>query len=1229
MKTHKLAFLIGIILFIIPFFWLKAGEMNLGGDAGRLYFYDPKAFLNYTLYNFIPSGKGVESIGYVFLPYTFVLFLLKFIFQSPTTLIAIFNGLILSVAFLSVYFIVRELIGTKEFSLKDEVIAYPAMFAGGFYIFSQELIYGGWEVPLITHNQLFLNPLMFLLLLKYFLTRKYRYVIIAILVSLIFATNFAYVGAPTFFAFYPLSLLFLVGYTKFIRKSPIPYKGLFLGILLFSGVHSFHLFPELVAVFSFASTVSNTVFSVEGALSRGGLEYFIAIAASTKVGLVWLSAAQFQKGMFLALFMLFPLTLIIGLLFNKGKTMLLTALFFLITMFFASANITEAGLFIYKQLFRIPGFSMFRNFHGQWSYVFIFFYALLFGQALAIILHKFKKNFVRAFLVANLIIIISFGIPLVSGAASIIKHADGLRYAFRMDPVYEDVLKHFRQAPTDTKVLTLPLTGPGYQVFQGKDGGLYQGLPTIPYLAGKSDFSGFESFAPFYPFLLEAMKNKNYGVFNRILTIMNIEHIYYNSDPFIYNGVLKGYLYDFVSQYSPSTQEEYKDFIEKLPVVERTDFGDKYHIYSLGDNNVLPHIFTTSEEIYTNDSVELSANPHFSSDSRMTPMLTLLTDKNSTSVLYGIPNSPLFLIKNNIHLHRHEPFISVELNSPTYPLTLLKEKYQLYKIRNDPTQYLYLNLFFISKRVLEVVKFEDTMDVLNASWEEPKIWEIYKSNTYNSWEGSITRYEKGVNELIAWVEGSNRSEAAKQADRIKINEQLFKHEIDFLTTVKHSDKKNEVKTYLYSLVEDMFKRLFQKVNVPLYTPSEYTYSLPSYKNREGDYEVYFNKRDISSNDFANVTVSIGNESLKPLSINNADEKYLLKFNSRHLDQNTDQKLTVLLPQPNLAKDIVWDNSGKQEQANGVVTLTVNNSIDENTTGLMASIPGWTAGKKYLISFDYLTFGDDFIFSFRDKKKANDTIKKFSYKLFFEKKLSSTEWMRHQSFVSAEDRSIEAFLQISAFPPKNTSTMQIKNLSITEIQFPQVLFKKIIVKPERHNPQIQFTKINPTKYKINVINVNGPYRLVFLESFNLNWKLIDPDRKNESLRGLVARLAAKILESAVGLFIPDRKDTDTVTAEYFNGEVKEGTHRNTFLEKSTFETWGMLNIAEPTHAEALGYANTWFITPEDMNGRTEYTLILEMRTQKQFYLALAASIVTLTLLVIYIIRSGFRKHAKDN
>lgn len=46
-----------------------------------------------------------------------------------------------------------------------------------------------------------------------------------------------------------------------------------------------------------------------------------------------------------------------------------------------------------------------------------------------------------------------------------------------------------------------------------------------------------------------------------------------------------------------------------------------------------------------------------------------------------------------------------------------------------------------------------------------------------------------------------------------------------------------------------------------------------------------------------------------------------------------------------------------------------------------------------------------------------------------------------------------------------------------------------------SPKVSFIKINPVKYEISVSDVNGPYWLVFSETYNNDWKLLGVDKYN--------------------------------------------------------------------------------------------------------------------------------------
>lgn len=1205
--------------------------MNLGGDAGRLYFYDPYSFLkNYTLYNFVASGKGSESGGYVFFPFTFTLYLLKFIFTSPTTLIAIFNGIILSVSFLSIYFIVRELIETGKSVLKKKIIDYSAILAGLFYIFSQELMNAGWETPLITHNQIFLNPLIFLLILKYVLTRNYLYIIGACLITVIFSANFAFIGSPTFFAFYPLSLAFIFCYIKFIRKLSIPYKGLSFGILLFLLLHAFHLFPELSDVFSFDSANYKTVFSIDEIVSRGGLDYFIAIAASTRVSLAWLGLAQFQNDPKYIIFILLPFVLLGGFFFNRGKTLLVTGIFFLITLFFATANITYIGFAFYKLLFKIPGFSMFRNFHGQWLYVFIFFYSLLFGQAVSLIAHRLSKNIARFFIGIFIIFILITSIPFLNGSIPIPRHKDsGLRFAFRMDPVYEEVLNYFKNYPIDSKIISFPLTGPGYQVLQGfdKNNSVYLGLPLVSYLVGKSDFSGFGSVDQYSNLFLRYIKERNYTGIERIFSVMNIHQIYYNSDPFIYSKQFQGYLYAHVSDYNPKTQIEYKSFVEKLSIDKKLTFGNKFAIYTLTPDVFLPHIFATTDVSYTNNQVYFSTDSYFNKDLRAIPVSIVDIVNKDNSMLFGVPLTFLLELTKNTHLHKHNPFLSVSLDNRLYPFVVIKEKFFLYRIRNNSMNYLDYSLLFLTKRISELDKYGEKLPMY-VSWKEPKIWEIYRGAAYNSWEASLARYQTDMEELIDWVSRRNDSDIFKDADRVKINEQIFRHQLSLSRTLKFMNRTSSEKKYILSQANIMFEHLFKKVNVPIYNSSQYYYVLPGHT---GDYSVYVDKGDTGI-DFTTTSISVNKNVLKSLrdvgeSTSNGN---IVQFDNYSLKTTKDTKLTLNITPNNLVKNAKWNNSGVAVEADKIQVLDINNSIDDDTKGLMLEVPNLEEKKTYLISFEYLTGGENFIFSFFDKVKTDDDLRTHRYNQYFEKILNSKTWKFHQSIITTQQDSSEAFLRLSSFSGKESSKIHMKNLSVTKVQYPKLIFlRKNNSRSENKTPRITFAKINPTKYLVSVEGAKSPYALVFLEAFNNNWKLVDPSREEKSIIGSALRAGGLLGKNMVGMFIRENLKSKDSVASYFNGEVKEGVHRNTFLTPSTFETWGKSSIAKDRHTQTFGYANAWLVNPEDMQGRSDYILIVEMGNHKLFYIFGFISVLTFIFLIIYCFKKLFLKHENNN
>lgn len=1244
---HLLSFVVGVVLFIIPFFWLKPGEMNLGGDSSRLYFYDPFSYLHaQTLYSVISSGTGGSAISYYAVPYMMLLLFVR-IFLSPTFTISFFHGLILSIGFFSCYFIVKELISAERFRLRKFLLECICVLAGLFYLFSPAMVYSGWDRAILSHIQIFINPLMFFLMLRYLLTHDKRYLLTVLLLTFVFSLNFSFVGAPSFFAFYPFSLLFLILYVRFIRKKKIPVKDLLMSAAIFFLLQSFHIMPHILNLFASGSDINTALFSDKTKFVRG-LYYFSATAPNIKVSLSFFNLPQVHDfGLFSFASFIFPLTIVLGFLWNKskiqplyGKSILLTGIFFLIVLFFVSANVTALGLTFYKSLFYIPGFQMFRNFYGQWAFAYVFFYTLIFGQALAILATQLRKKYMYLTIGFVSLVLLVNSWRLLNGSIvnSVHFQSKGIKQSIRIDPIYEKALHFVESLPVDGKILTLPLPGPGYQVIAGKDGGAYIGPSTFSYLAGRSDFTGYDGLNPYGDFFLQSVRDKKYPSLFRLFSLLNIRYIFYNSDPYIYDENFPSYPYDYVRKFLPKDQKEYKDFINTLPLEKdkKIDFGDKYHFYPIKEELVFPHIYTTTKTVYTTDPLAFSLGSSFG-DQQHNAIFYFKNSKNKTDnlVLELQTATPLFLLKNNSHLHRHEPFITVKLDSISYPFVLLREKFELWRAKKNHDRYIDFSLFYIAKRVYELASWSEKIPISKheQQWQEPKLWEFYKWKKYNSWEASISRYKYAVIQLIQWTKNAGESKAWVEANKIKINEQLLQHQIKFMKIIKSSNRSEQDRAYLLSLVNKTLTQLFTILGLNSYDTYFLQYDLLVPKGKSGEYEVYVEKDNNIVKQMQQVFMDVNGKIIKPLKQNGNND--LIQFNNVAIDNFKKEKtinVTLHIPPENLLKNIAWENSGDTSTATNAGILKINNVLGDNSGGLVQQIDGWKPNKQYLISFDYQTFGDDFIFKVFDKQLKGPLEKQINGNEYLEKNLNAETWKTNQSIVSADIKSLAGFIQILGNSEKTKSELLIKNLSVVEIQYPKVFFKKIIGlgQKEAALPHILFTKINPTKYRIEVRGASNPYTLVFLEQFNGNWVLQDVTKNTKNIyHSFISRLLGNIGRIMVNVLVKDKPIENNIVASYFNGEVNEGFHRNTFLEPRTFETWGKEAIARGRHFQVNGYANGWNIEPKDMNGKTNYTLILEMTAQKQVYPLLFISFLTVIFILLYFFIRFFWVNEKAN
>lgn len=161
---------------------------------------------------------------------------------------------------------------------------------------------------------------------------------------------------------------------------------------------------------------------------------------------------------------------------------------------------------------------------------------------------------------------------------------------------------------------------------------------------------------------------------------------------------------------------------------------------------------------------------------------------------------------------------------------------------------------------------------------------------------------------------------------------------------------------------------------------------------------------------------------------------------------------------------------------------------------------------------------------------------------------------------------EVYLFIYDYPLDSglPSDVKIENFEIKNVIEPLLVFKsagddKRETLAGGQAPKVSFKKENPTKYTLEVTNAATPYNLIFNETFDENWKLYLKDGKN---------------------------------------------------------------IAANRHNMINGYANSWFIKPEDTNNQEDYALVVEYAPQRIFYLLLIINLATFAGAVVFLLRNFF-------
>jgi len=666
---------VALILFVLPFFWLLPGELEMGGDSNRLFLYDPESYLQVNaLFSVEPQGVGKVAPNQNLLPFLILLQLLNTIFHSQYLLMTLLNSVKLVGSFLFMYLIVGELLSHQFKKGETFLVHLTGILSGIFYTLSPS-VGANMRSALLTHNQVFLNPMIFYFMLRLFVTHQSKYLWLALLTTLVFSPNFSLIAPPPPFSFYPLALLFLIVYVPFCLKKSLPWKKLLLGFIFFLGIHAFQIVPAVAHIIDPSSDYYTRAFDVISGRNKA-LEYFNATLGLGKVSQhIFFTYSDKMRWTAFAV----PLVVIIGFLLNKKrqKALMLIAIFFFITLFLTSANITQIGVEIYRKLFYIPGFSMFRVFYGQWQWVHAFFYALLFGFSLYILLLRLKRKYVYSLSIFFAVLFIISGWTFINGQVLRTVHqgSKNMTSIIRMNPDYEKTLAFIKALPDDGKIFNLPFNDFFYQIIPGTNNAAYIGLSPTSYLTGKRTFSGYQIMYPFPEVFLKLAKEKNYAAIKRLFGLLNINYIFYIKDPKAFTEYYPTWPYSLFLQSVPDSQAlaEMVDGIRGEKIFQQ----GFYSIYSADKAHYLPHFYVpASIKPYDNNGDWYGKNVSFFVEGSDSDPRVGYIDREQCKKLFSVDRCA-----NTINLGNNMPTISfkrinpikysVEVSGAAGPFTLI------------------------------------------------------------------------------------------------------------------------------------------------------------------------------------------------------------------------------------------------------------------------------------------------------------------------------------------------------------------------------------------------------------------------------------------------------------------------------------------------------------------------------------------------------------------------------
>lgn len=362
----------------------------------------------------------------------------------------------------------------------------------------------------------------------------------------------------------------------------------------------------------------------------------------------------------------------------------------------------------------------------------------------------------------------------------------------------------------------------------------------------------------------------------------------------------------------------------------------------------------------------------------------------------------------------------------------------------------------------------------------------------------------------------------------------------------------------------------------------------------GKYEIYIPKSEVGiyeNKDIENnlkLKISFHNNEVIATPEKSKYEDYIY-FGAHQIDRDSSANIDLdIQDNENLISDENWIEYSAFESTLDSLTITPQVL---NMVGLRYKpIRNWEPNTEYIISFDYRFKSGKITYSVVETYEGPPNLEKDDYTekhILLLESLNSTSknnqkddkpWETYEKRFTTSDLSKNGYLFLSGSTSETFADIQIKDIKIKRIINPLIVAvnRKDQDAQNLTKPQISYKKLSPTKYLVNVANVNSDYPLILSESFSKGWKVREKYRKENTF-------------SVVKAFLTNKY---TATA---------------------------------SHKESNGFSNSWNIKQSDFENKQEYQMVIEFVPQALFYLGTLSTIIMFLVSFIVLILKNAKNH----